>query len=618
MLTILIELAGGLGLFISGMHMMSRGIEKVAGDRLRSILEAFTRNRIMGLLVGLFFTAVIQSSSAATSMVVTFVNSGLMNLVQASGIILGANIGTTVTALLVAFRLSAVAPLFVLGGAVMTNYVPNTFLRKMGEVLLGFGILFLGISAMSEAMTGLRDMPVVQQALLSFQNPVLGILMGLVITAVVQSSSVTVSILVVMGAQGLVDLRICMYVILGCNIGACASAMLASVGTKPDARRAALIHLLFNVFGTIFMFLMLTFFSVQVEQVIRFLSGTGSDAGTLGRNIAMAHLLFKVVQVIVFYPFMDGIIALTRLLVRDGAEPEAEQGYHVRFINDAHPNPAVAVYLVKQEMARMAHMAFENLNAAMDCFLNNRQELLDKVHEQELYIDYLDERITSYLVAINQHTLPLKDQAVISAYFQVISDIERIGDHAETIVDNAPRLYKNGVKLSKKSMDELSEMMQVVNRMLEQSLDMFVTGNMTNMQSVAEMENRVDAMEMELTKRHIRRLKEGKCTAQAGIYFSDTVSGLERVADHATNIAFSILEARNGRHSMSSTISQDAESADSDNSARMRHAMIGEKTGAAVTIPDDEIDVPVLEAGLAELHERKKTEDKEKTKKKKG
>ena len=290
----------------------------------------------------------------------------------------------------------------------------------------------------------------------------------------------------------------------------------------------------------------------------------------------------------------------------------------MRFINDAHPNPAVAVYLVKQEMARMAHMAFENLNAAMDCFLNNRQELLDKVHEQELYIDYLDERITSYLVAINQHTLPLKDQAVISAYFQVISDIERIGDHAETIVDNAPRLYKNGVKLSKKSMDELSEMMQVVNRMLEQSLDMFVTGNMTNMQSVAEMENRVDAMEMELTKRHIRRLKEGKCTAQAGIYFSDTVSGLERVADHATNIAFSILEARNGRHSMSSAISQDAESADSDNSARMRHAMIGEKTGAAVTIPDDEIDVPVLEAGLAELHERKKTEDKEKTKKKKG
>ncbi len=548
MALLMIKLCGGLGLFISGMHIMSRGIEKVAGDRLRSILEAFTRNRLMGLLVGLFFTAVIQSSSAATAMVVSFVNSGLMNLVQASGIILGANIGTTVTALLVAFQLSTIAPLFVFAGAVMTHYVPNTFLRKLGEVLLGFGVLFVGISSMSSAMTELRSVEAVQQALLHFTNPALGILLGLAVTSVVQSSSVTVSILVVMGAQGLVDLPICMYVILGCNIGACTSALLTAVGTCREARRAALIHLLFNVFGTLILIGVLLLWMPQVEGIVRVLSGTGDDSGTLGRNIAVAHILFKVFQVIVLYPFMNLMISLTGVLVRKDDGVQETEGYQVQFIRDAHPNPTVAVYLVVQEIDRMAHMAFDNLNLAMECMLNNRQERLQEVHETELYVDFLDEKIVSYLVNINQHTLPLRDQATISAYFQVISDIERIGDHAETIAENTPRLYKNGGELSRRSREELGEMLELVNRMLVDSLEMFVTGNMTKMESIRDMEDQIDEMERVLTKRHIRRLKEGKCTAQAGIYFSDTVSGLERVGDHAMNIAFSLLEAKRGRH----------------------------------------------------------------------
>ncbi len=560
MALILIALCGGLGLFISGMNMMSRGIEKVAGDRLRSILEAFTRNRITGLLVGLFFTAVIQSSSAATAMVVSFVNSGLMNLSQASGIILGANIGTTVTALLVAFRLSAIAPILVLSGAVMMHYVRNTFTRKMGEVVLGFGMLFVGISTMSEAMTNLRGIPEVAGLLNGFTNPFLGVLLGTVITALVQSSSVTVSILVVMGSQGLIGLEICMFVILGCNIGACASAMLAAVGTRPEARRAALIHLLFNVFGTILMFVLLWFLPAQIASIVRWFSGAGQDAGSLGRNIACAHLVFKVFQVIVLYPLMNLLIRLTYLIVPGNDEPVAESRFRVQYIGDPHPNPAVAVLLAVEEMERMANMAIENLNISMNCLLTGEQEQLDKVHETELYIDYLDEQISDYLVRINQNTLPLHDAALISAYFNVVTDIERIGDHAETIAENVPRLYRNGNKLSKKSVHELQEMMEIVNSMLQQSLNMFVTGDMSSMQAVVDMENTIDGMEVDLTQRHIKRLKEGKCSAQAGIYYTDTVSGLERVADHAINIAFSLIEAKTGKHTQLGELGQMKES----------------------------------------------------------
>ena len=560
MTLILIALCGGLGLFISGMNMMSRGIEKVAGDRLRSILEAFTRNRITGLLVGLFFTAVIQSSSAATAMVVSFVNSGLMNLSQASGIILGANIGTTVTALLVAFRLSAIAPILVLSGAVMMHYVRNTFTRKMGEVVLGFGMLFVGISTMSETMTNLRGIPEVAGLLNGFTNPFLGVLLGTVITALVQSSSVTVSILVVMGSQGLIGLEICMFVILGCNIGACASAMLAAVGTRPEARRAALIHLLFNVFGTILMFVLLWFLPTQIASIVRWFSGAGQDAGSLGRNIACAHLVFKVFQVIVLYPLMNLLIRLTYLIVPGNDEPVAESRFRVQYIGDPHPNPAVAVLLAVEEMERMANMAIENLNISMNCLLTGEQEQLDKVHETELYIDYLDEQISDYLVRINQNTLPLHDAALISAYFNVVTDIERIGDHAETIAENVPRLYRNGNKLSKKSVHELQEMMEIVNSMLQQSLNMFVTGDMSSMQAVVDMENTIDGMEVDLTQRHIKRLKEGKCSAQAGIYYTDTVSGLERVADHAINIAFSLIEAKTGKHTQLGELGQMKES----------------------------------------------------------
>lgn len=551
-LEILVELVGGLGLFIAGMNMMSRGIEKVAGNRLRAILEAFTKNKFLGLVVGLFFTAVIQSSSAATVMVVSFVNSGLMKLTQACGIILGANIGTTVTAMLVAFKLSAIAPIFVLVGAIMVNFMKTPMIRKSGEIVLGFGVLFMGISGMSSAMAALRDMPAVIDMLAKFTNPILGILLGLVITSVVQSSSVTVSILVVMASQGLVDLRICMFVILGCNIGACTSAVLTSFSGNKNAKRAALIHLLFNIFGTIIMIPILLFLSEYVIEIVKSFSGHGTDSGNLGRNIAWSHFLFKVFQVIILYPFMDFIIKLTYVLVPGEDEKADDDEFHLDFISDHKlPDPAVAILIAVQEMSRMAHMAFDNLNLAVKCLMENDQESISKVEETERYIDFLDENISNYLVKINQNTLPIRDAELISAYFHVVSDIERIGDHAQNIVDIVPQFYGTDRKFSDECEVEIADMMSIVNKMLSESLNMFVTGDTTHMQEIVNMEDMIDQMERSLQKQHIRRLSEGKCTAQAGIYFSDVISGLERVADHAMNIAFSLIEAKTGRYGQS-------------------------------------------------------------------
>ena len=540
---ILVNLLGGLGLFIAGMNMMSRGVERVAGDRLRGVLEAFTKTRLLGLFVGCFFTAMIQSSSAATVMVVSFVNSGLMHLSQACGIILGANIGTTVTALLVAFKLSSVAPIFIFCGALMMYYVKQPVLRKTGEIILGFGVLFLGISTMSAAMTALREMPGVIDVLAKFTNPFLGFLLGFVVTSVVQSSSVTVSILVVMGSQGLIGLDICLFVILGCNVGSCTTALMAAIGGSKNAMRAAMIHLLFNIFGTILMFTLLIFFMPQIVEIIHLFSGRGTDSGTLGRNIAMAHFLFKAFQVAALYPFMNWIIKLTYAIVK-GEDAKEGDNFTVQYIGDSTIKPSVAVYMAVQEMQRMAQMAIANLNLAVDSLLSGDKVKQEQVMQTERYVDYLDEQISNYLVMINQGSLPIEDEKMIAAYFHVVNDIERIGDHAESIAELVPQLEGAGIRISEEGAADLRDMMKHINRILEDSIHMFVTGDSSRVKQVADMEDFIDKLERSLHTKHVARLGEGKCSAQAGVAFSDVVSGLERVADHATNIAFSLLEAK--------------------------------------------------------------------------
>lgn len=312
-LSVIVTLMGGLGLFLLGMHQMGDGMEKAAGARMRNILEAVTSNRVMGTLVGILFCAVIQSSSATTVMVVSFVNAGMMNLYQAAGVIFGANIGTTVTSQLVSFNLSAYAPVILFVGVLMTQFVKNDRIKKIGEVILGFGVLFMGLDIMSGSMSNMKDSPLVAEFLSSLTNPFLGVLLGTVITAIIQSSSVTVSILLLMAQQGLMELPICFYIILGCNIGACMSALLASLNGNKNAKRAALIHLFFNIIGTIIIFLILTFAGDLVLYLLQTISGPEP-----GRCVANAHTLFKISQVIMLLPFTKGIVKLTYLAVPGG------------------------------------------------------------------------------------------------------------------------------------------------------------------------------------------------------------------------------------------------------------------------------------------------------------
>lgn len=388
--TIILSLAGGLGLFLYGMRIMSDSIEKVAGAKLRGILEKLTTNRFMGILVGIFFTAVIQSSSACTVMVVSFVNSGLMTLTQAAGVIFGANIGTTVTALLVSFKLEKAAPVILLTGVLIVMFCKKEKLSRWGEVIIGFGVLFMGLSTMSGAMSGMKDSPAVVHMFASLRTPFLAVILGAVLTAIIQSSSVTVSIMVLLANQGLMGMDIGMYIILGCNIGACTSAVLASLNGKKDAKRAAAIHLIFNVIGTIIVYII---FKLCVHQIVDGLVYvTGNN---LGRVVAYAHIAIKIFQVIILMPFIQGIVKLTYLFVHgDDRKVGYRDSYQLKYIGEKSVlNPATAVVEAIKELDRMASLAIENLNRAMNVLMTLDEDEIQEVREVEKNIDFLSHAI---------------------------------------------------------------------------------------------------------------------------------------------------------------------------------------------------------------------------------
>ncbi len=534
-LSIILSMAGGLGLFLYGMRIMSDSIEKVAGAKLRGILERLTTNRFMAILVGVFFTAVVQSSSACTVMVVSFVNSGLMTLTQAAGVILGANVGTTVTALLVSFKLEKAAPVILLAGVLILMFVKKQKISRWGEAIIGFGVLFMGLSSMSGAMSGMKDSPEILHMFASLQSPLMAVLLGTVLTAVIQSSSVTVSILVLLANQGMMGIDICMFTILGCNIGSCATAMIASLSGKKDAKRAAAIHLIFNVIGTVIVFLVLL--ATVDTFAAALMAFTGNNPG---RVVAYAHISIKIFQVVLLMPFIRQIVKLTYVLVPgDDKKIGYRDSYQLKYIGEKVVlNPATAVVEVIKELDRMSSLADENLNRAMNALVTLDREEIDEVYEVEKNIDFLSHAITNYLVKINQTTLPIEDLKSIGALFHVVNDIERIGDHAENIVDAAVQREKTGVVFSKAAQRELGEMMDMVNTLLRFSFEMFVKSTEEHVEDIRNLEEAIDEKEKELQQRHIERLSNNECTPEAGAMFSDIVSGLERVADHATNIAF--------------------------------------------------------------------------------
>ncbi len=537
--SIILSMAGGLGLFLFGMRVMSDSIEKVAGAKLRRILEIFTTNRFTGMVVGIVFTGIIQSSSACTAMVVSFVNAGLMNLYQAAGVIFGANIGTTITSQLVSFNLSAYAPLILLVGVLTVMFCKNDKIKKFADIIIGFGVLFLGLSTMSSSMEGMKEMPEVVNLIGSLRNPFMGTLVGLFLTTIIQSSSVTVSIVLLLANQDLLSLSVALYIILGCNIGSCATALLASMAGKKDAKRAALIHFWFNVIGTVILYVILF---LAEEPVMDAIWAVSADKG---RFVANAHTIIKIFQVIILFPFSGWIVKLSCACVRgEDRKVSYRESHQLKYIGDKVVfNPATAVVEVIKELDRMASLANENLNRAMNALITMDDEDIAEVYEVEKNIDFLNHAITDYLVKINQTTLPIEDLKSLGALFHVVNDIERIGDHAENVADAAVNRKESGFTFGKEAQKELGEMLDMVNKLIEYSVHMFATGDEQHMQDIISLENKVDAKEREMQKTHVQRLARGECSAEAGMVFSDIVSGLERVADHATNIAFSIINA---------------------------------------------------------------------------
>ena len=543
-LTLVFSLMGGLGMFLYGMKLMSDSLANVAGAKLRTILEKMTKNTFVGMLVGMAFTAVVQSSSATTVLVVSFVNAGLMNLYQATGIIMGANIGTTITGQLIAFNLSDIAPLFVLIGVVMLMFSKKANIQKIGEVILGFGILFVGLASMSGAMSTLKDSPVIVHMLSTLTNPFLAILIGFAITAVLQSSSATVGIVILLASQGLLQLHICFYIILGCNMGSCVSALIASLGGKKNAKRAAYIHFLFNVFGSLAIVVLLQLFMPQIEGGIMALTGSQHLTGqalhdAMARNVANAHTIFKVFQVLILYPFTKWIVKATYVLVPGDDE---ESGFSLQYISDKVAFSATtAIPQAIHEVERMAEIARLNLNLAVNSLLEIDTSTQEEIAKNEEHIDFLNHAIFEYLNRINQVPLPEEDSRIIGPLFHVIADIERIGDHAKSIANITLTWERKKYQFTHAHKTEIRELLTMVNSELELSLDMFTQKSIDHLNEILKLEDLVDRKEDRLQKAYLTDIKRKETAPREGMLYSDLVAALERVGDHATNIAFSIL-----------------------------------------------------------------------------
>lgn len=555
---IVLGLIGGLGLFIYGMNVMSEGLKSAAGDRMKRLLEILTNNRIMAVIVGTLVTIIVQSSSTTTVMVVGFVNAGLMNLVQAAGVILGANIGTTITAQLIAFKIDHFAPLFIGLGTFLVLFSKKKKNRNIGEIMLGFGILFLGISTMSGVMKPLRDNPTFVNILVSFgKNPLLGLLAGMGITAIIQSSSATVGLLqavALSGAFNAVDqhsvLAIIIPILLGMNIGTCVTAMISSIGTNIPAKKAALIHLFVNIFGSVWVLIVLGIINIVTKgsnPIYDFIIGVsghlvsadGSSVPDVAREIANTHTLFNITNMLVIFPFMNSIVNLIDRVMPEKRDSE-ERGMQLdeRLIE----NPAVAIGQVVKEVQRMGRLANKNLKTSIDAILNKDEQLCDKVFARERLINDFNRDLTQYLVKLSNANLLEKEHKEIMNLYHCIHDIERIGDHAENLAEIAQYRIDNKVTFSNTALDELKQMMNLVTQVSIDIINALLNKEMTVAVKSIKSEEEIDRMEKELRDSHIERLNKGVCKPTSGVIYLDIISNLERIGDHATNIAEYILE----------------------------------------------------------------------------
>ena len=533
-ITDVLALLGGLALFLYGMQMMSTGLEVAAGNRMKSILEKLTSNRVKGVLVGAAITAVIQSSSATTVMVVGFVNSGLMTLKQAVWVIMGANIGTTITGQLIALDIGAIAPLFAIAGVGAIMFIKSEKVHHISSIFAGLGILFMGMDMMGAAMSPLKESEAFISLMTKFDNPLLGILVGALFTAVIQSSSASVGILQALASTGMIPLSSAVFVLFGQNIGTCITAVLASIGMKVNAKRTTVIHLLFNIIGTV-LFTVICLVTPYVTWI------EAMTPGDPVAQIANAHTVFNIVTTLLLLPFGTHMANIAVRILPDSKKADDED-LRLKYIRPFESSYAighstVAVSQVRDEVNRMRDMVAKNISDSFDSLVQYDEKLRKKVSEREEYIDFLNKGISEYIVSLMASEMNMSDSRKINGYYAIISNLERIGDHAVNLAEYGDDMRKWEIDFSDTVKEELNEMKAQCIAALD-NLKEVTSENVERILSQAVIiEQKTDDMRDKYFKKQMQRLKKGKCKPQSGIVFSEILTDFERMGDHALNIA---------------------------------------------------------------------------------
>ncbi|MDO5545053.1 MAG: Na/Pi cotransporter family protein [Eubacteriales bacterium] len=528
-LTNIIELLGGLGAFLFGMKYMGDGLELAAGSKMKDLLEKLTRNRILGFLLGVFVTVVIQSSSATTVMVMGFINAGIMDLAQATGVIFGANIGTTITSVLIALDVSGIAPFCICVGAFMMLYSKKAKVKHIGQVILGFGLLFQGLHTMSGAMKPLGQVAWFQNFIANAKSPILGLLVGALLCAVIQSSSAAVGILQALALQGLMPLHFASYLICGINIGSAMPTILASMSARNNAKRAAMIYLIYNLVGGILMTLvtMLLPYTQLIERLI-------PDPMF---QVSMVHILFKVVSAAILLPCTNLVVKLTYKII---PKQKHEDAARLEYIDvNLVGNPSVSLLQIRSEVDRMSKLVAESVDLAMDGVLNNEVRNAQTITENEAVIDYLTDAISDYLVKFNVQELSAQEAVYVNRVFQTLSDMERIGDYAEHLLHVNERCAEKKLAYSDVAREELQELFDNVKELYSCATARFHSQDIgiAELAHLARLDRETRKKAKQDQQNHMDRLRTGECSAEAGIMFGEVLNSLNRIGGHSMNIA---------------------------------------------------------------------------------
>ena len=548
----LLTMVGGLALFLYGMHAMGEGLSKLSGGKLESILERLTSNRLMAVLLGAGVTAIIQSSSATTVMVVGFVNSGIMKLQQAVGIIMGANVGTTMTSWLLSLveveggnfimqmlKPTSFSPILALIGVIMImGAKDNTKKNDIGVILVGFAILMTGMDIMSDAVAGLKEVPEFTNILTAFSNPILGMIAGAVLTAVIQSSSASVGILQALCATGAVSFGAAIPIILGQNIGTCITAVMSAFGASKNAKRASMVHLYFNLIGTLVF--MAVFYIANGILHFEFMEGAASATG-----IAVVHSIFNIACAVCWFPFANVLVKLATLTIRDKESDKKEEANEFALLDERFlAQPAFAVEMCRKVAIKMAEVSRDSLYLALDNIGKYKPENFQRVREMEMEVDRYEDALGSYLVKVNNCDLTDADSKSISVMLHCINDFERISDHAVNIMESAQEMHEKKLNFSENALKEFDVFVNAVREIIGNSVDSYANSDLATARMIEPLEQVINGLNAELKQRHIKRLRKGKCTIELGWVLQDLLTNIERVSDHCSNIAVCLIEIK--------------------------------------------------------------------------